>query len=151
VDAATRRAERVEYRSISIARGDGGAPGDGFPRACRSTFSSTSLHDQFPAGRIEMRLANDLGDLLFTSTSADPTGRPAHSWALGPQRFVCRIPANLLMPGRYFITVTEPCGTYDIVRENVLTFSVTEEESLAARDQRQGKLAPMLEWTVQPG
>jgi lipopolysaccharide transport system ATP-binding protein len=140
-----------EYRTISVIRGDGRSAGDGFPANVPiDVVFDITIHDQFPAGRIEMRLSNDLGDLLFTSTSADPTERPAHDWALGPQRYVCRIPADFLMPGRYFITVTEPYGTYDIVRENVLTFSVTEEESLVARDQRQGKIAPVLEWTVQP-
>jgi lipopolysaccharide transport system ATP-binding protein len=138
-----------EYRSISVTRGDGGAPGDAFPASAPiDVVFDFTIHEQFPASRIEMRLSNDLGDLLFTSTSADPTERPAHDWALGPQQFICRIPPNLLMPGRYFITVTEPNGGYSIVRENVLTFSVTEEASLAARDQRQGKLAPILEWTL---
>jgi hypothetical protein len=51
------------------------------------------------------------------------------------------------MPGRYFVTITEPYGSYEILRENVLTFAVTEEGSVAARDQRQGKVAPILEWS----
>ena len=55
------------------------------------------------------------------------------------------------MPCCYFVTITEPYGAYDILRENVLTFSVTEEGSLAARDQRQGKVAPLLEWTTSRG
>jgi hypothetical protein len=38
-----------------------------------------------------------------------------------------------------------------ILRENVLTFSVTEEGSVVARDQRQGKIAPVLEWTKSSG
>jgi lipopolysaccharide transport system ATP-binding protein len=105
-----------------------------------------SAFDKFPAGRIEMRLGNDGGEVLLTSTSADPSGKLNHDWERGPQRFRCRIPADFLMPGRYFVTITEPYGSYDLLRENVLTFTVTEEGSVAARDQRQGKVAPILEW-----
>jgi hypothetical protein len=43
------------------------------------------------------------------------------------------------------VTITKPYP-YDILRENVLTFAVTEEGSVAARDQRQGKIAPV-QWT----
>jgi hypothetical protein len=33
----------------------------------------------------------------------------------------------------------------------VLTFTVTEEGSVATRDQRQGKIAPIFEWTKSSG
>ncbi len=136
-----------EYRAVSIVSGDA-TTGDGFPASAPiDVVFDITIHDQFPAGRIEMRLLNDLGDVLLTSTSADPVGQLKHDWTRGPQQFRCRIPGNLLMPGRYFVTITEPYGGYDILRENVLTFTVTEEGSLAVRDQRQGKIAPILEWT----
>ena len=135
-----------EYRSVSVASADP-ASGDGFPaNAPIDVFFDITIHDKFPAGRMEMRLLNDGGEVLLTSTSADPSGKLNHDWERGPQRFRCRIPADFLMPGRYFVTITEPYGSYDILRENVLTFTVTEEGSVAARDQRQGKVAPILEW-----
>jgi lipopolysaccharide transport system ATP-binding protein len=137
-----------EYRSVSVASADP-ASGDGFPaNAPIDVFFDITIHDKFPAGRMEMRLLNDGGEVLLTSTSADPFGTLNHDWTLGPHRFRCRIPANFLMPGRYFVTITEPYGSHDILRENVLTFTVTEEGSVAARDQRQGKIAPILEWTT---
>jgi len=136
-----------EYRSVSVASADP-ASSEGFPaNAPIDVFFDITIHDKFPAGRMEMRLLNDGGEVLLTSTSADPSGKLNHDWERGPQRFRCRIPPSFLMPGRYFVTITEPYGSYDILRENVLTFTVTEEGSVAARDQRQGKIAPILEWT----
>jgi lipopolysaccharide transport system ATP-binding protein len=140
-----------EYRSVSVASADPRS-GDGFPaNAPIDVFFDIAIHDKFPAGRIEMRLVNDGGEVLLTSTSADPSGQLNHDWERGPQRFRCRIPADFLMPGRYFVTITEPYGSYDILRENVLTFTVTEEGSVATRDQRQGKIAPIFEWTKSSG
>ncbi len=140
-----------EYRSVSVASADP-ASSEGFPANAPINVSfDITIHDKFPAGRIEMRLLNDGGEVLLTSTSADPYGQLNHDWERGPQRFRCRIPADFLMPGRYFVTITEPYGAYDMVRENVLTFTVTEEGSVAARDQRQGKIAPLLEWSRSEG
>jgi lipopolysaccharide transport system ATP-binding protein len=140
-----------EYRSVSVASADPKSS-EGFPaNAPIDVFFDITIHDKFPAGRIEMRLLNDGGEVLLTSTSADPSGKLNHDWERGPQRFRCRIPADFLMPGRYFVTITEPYGSYDMLRENVLTFTVTEEGSVAARDQRQGKIAPLLEWSRSEG
>ncbi|HEV7485683.1 MAG TPA: polysaccharide ABC transporter ATP-binding protein [Thermoanaerobaculia bacterium] len=139
-----------EYRSVSVASADP-ASSEGFPaNAPIDVFFDITIHDKFPVGRIEMRLLNDGGEVLLTSTSADSSGKLNHDWERGPQRFRCRIPADFLMPGRYFVTITEPYGAYDMLRENVLTFTVTEEGSVA-RDQRQGKIAPLLEWTRSEG
>jgi lipopolysaccharide transport system ATP-binding protein len=138
-----------EYHSVSIESGSASGGDEGFPaNAPIDVVFDISIHDKFPAGRIEMRLQTDSGDLLLTSTSADGTVQVNHEWKRGRQQFRCRIPADFLMPGRYFITITEPYGSHDIVRENVLTFSVTEEGSLSARDQRGGKIAPRLQWTL---
>jgi lipopolysaccharide transport system ATP-binding protein len=137
-----------EYHSVSVESGDPSGRGEGFrANAPIDVVFDFSIHDKFSPGRIEMRLTSDTGDLLLTSTSADPTGQLNHDWKRGRHQFRCRIPADFLMPGRYFVTITEPYGAYDIPRENVLTFTVTEEGSLAARDQRGGKISPMLQWT----
>ncbi|MDP9360544.1 MAG: polysaccharide ABC transporter ATP-binding protein [Acidobacteriota bacterium] len=138
-----------EYHSVSVESGDTTGPSDGFPaNAPIDVLFDFTIHDKFPPGRIEMRLMTDAGDVLLTSTSADLLGQANHDWKRGQQQLRCRIPPNLLIPGRYFVTITEPYGGYDIVRENVLTFTVTEEGSFAARDQRQGKIAPVFEWTA---
>jgi lipopolysaccharide transport system ATP-binding protein len=134
------RVSAFEFHSISVAN-------DAFAAdASIDVVFDFEIHDKFPAGRIEARLINDNGETLLTTTSADGTPHLNHEWALGRQTLTLRIPPNLLAPGRYFLTITEPYGTYDIVRENVLSLTVTEQNSVMARDQRQGKIAPLLEW-----
>ena len=95
----------------------------------------------------ELHLANALGELLFTSTSADPDHLRNHAWTIGRHTFVCHIPANLLAPGRYQISVTHPFGGWDTAHENILSFTVTEQNSVTALDGRAGKIAPQLDWT----
>ena len=137
-----------EYHSVSVVRGDTGTSLEGIPADVPvDVLFDFSIHEAFPPRRIELRLMNDAGDVLLTTTSADRSGQLHHDWQRGRQEFRCRIPPNLLTPGRYFVSVTEPYGGYDILRDNILTFSVTEENSLA-RDERQGKIAPILEWTL---
>jgi lipopolysaccharide transport system ATP-binding protein len=137
-----------EYHSVSVVRGDTGAPDDGIPADVPvDVVFDFSIHDAFPPGRIQLRLTNDFGDTLLTTTSADESGMLVHEWKRGRQQLRVRVPGNLLFPGRYFVSITEPFGGYDIERENVVTFSVTEENSLAARDEREGRIAPLLEWT----
>ena len=94
-----------------------------------------------------MRVASDTGQVLFTTTSADGTTQSNHAWKMGRQRLRCTIPGNFLAPGRYLITVTEPAGDYKHVRLNVVSFNVSEEHSLAARDARPGVVVPILDWT----
>ena len=140
-----------EYHSVSVEVSDPSHGSDGFAaNAPIDIVFDFSIHDKFPPGRIDMLLTSDTGDLLLTSTSADSSGEVNHDWKLGRQQFRCRIPADFLMPGRYFVSITEPYGGWSMPRENVLTFSVTEEGSLAARDQRAGKIAPLLRWTLTP-
>ena len=135
------RVSAFEFHSISVST-------DAFAAdAAIDVVFDIEIHEKFPAGRIEVRVINDSGETLLTTTSADGTPHLNHEWALGRQTLTLRIPGNLLAPGRYFLTITEPYGSYDIVRENVLSLSVTEENSVMARDQRQGKIAPLLEWT----
>jgi lipopolysaccharide transport system ATP-binding protein len=137
-----------QYHQISVVRGDTGAPSEGIPAdAPVDVIFDFEIHGAFPPGHLELRVMNDAGEHLFTSSSADGQPNQNHEWRLGRQTLTCHVPGNFLMPGRYFVTVTEPYGGYDIVRENVLTFSVTEQNSVAARDNRGGKIGPMLLWS----
>jgi len=135
------RVSPFEFHSISV-------PTDAFAAdAPIDVAFDIEIHETFPPGKIEVRVIGDNGETLFTTTSADGTPHLNHDWTLGRQILTLHIPGNLLAPGRYFLTITEPYGTHDIVRENVLSLSVTEQNSVMARDQRQGKIAPLLEWT----
>ena len=137
-----------EYHQISVVRGDTGAPSDGIAADMPiDVVFDFTIHEKFPPGHLELRVMNDAGEHLFTSSSADGQPNPNHDWPLGRQTLTCHIPGNLLMPGRYFVTVTEPYGGYDIARENILTFSVTEQNAISARDNRGGKIAPLFRWS----
>ena len=135
-----------EFHSIEVRRADGVEGIDAMPAdAGIEIVFDVEIHEPFPAGHIEARLLNDLGEVLFTSSSADGTGSANHDWRVGRSRYVCTIPGNFLAPGRYFLTVSEPVGNWDIVRENVISFSVSEQNSRLG-GERQGKIAPLLVW-----
>jgi lipopolysaccharide transport system ATP-binding protein len=109
-----------------------------------------TIHEWFPPGHLEVRVMNDLGEVLLTSSSADGMRQANHEWHIGRQTFRCRIPGNLLAPGRYFLSILEPVVTHDRLRANVVSFAVSEQNSLLGHGERQGKIAPLLEWVKQP-
>ena len=141
----------LQIHSVSVARADGGPNEEAFPAdtSIEIIFDFT-IHEPFPPGHVEVRLFNDLAEPLLTSSSADGSGQKNHDWRLGRQTFRCRIPGHLLAPGRYFLTITEPSGTWEHVRSNVLSFAVSEQNSLLGHGERQGKIAPLLEWQKHP-
>jgi lipopolysaccharide transport system ATP-binding protein len=140
--------EAFHYHSVAVVRGDTGEAVEAIPAdAGVDIVIDFSVNTPFPPGRIEVILRNDGGEVLLTSTSSDAYAEKFHAWSLGRHEYRAHIPPHLLAPGRYFLSVTEPCGGYDILRDNVLSFSVSEQNSLVARDGRQGKVAPQLQWT----
>jgi len=136
------------YESVFVARGDTGESIDPIPADVPvDVVLDYVISQPLMAGRIEVRVAGETGETLFTTTSADNLVEHVHEWTQGRHRFRCRIPGNFLAPGVYHISVSEPRGGYDIVRDSVLSFTISEENSLSARDARQGRIAPLLEWT----
>jgi hypothetical protein len=137
-----------EYHRIAVERSDTHAAAEAVPAdAPIDVVFDFSVTSPLSDGRIELRLADEYGDLLLTSTSADADQRRSHAWSVGRHRFTCHIPPHLLAPGTYRISVTHPFGGYDVLQENILAFQVTEQNSLMAIDGRGGKIAPRLEWT----
>ena len=138
----------LNYDVVFVARGDTGESIDPIPGDVPvDVVLEFTVDRDMPPGRVEVRVSNDAGEILFTSTSADHLPTANHAWTTGKQRFRCRIPANVLIPGVYHVSVSEPRGGYDILRENVLSFTVSEENNLFARDGRPGRIAPLLQWT----
>jgi lipopolysaccharide transport system ATP-binding protein len=145
------RTTALEIHSITVSRGDGGPNTEAIPAdsPIDVTFDFT-IHEPFSPGHFEVRLLNDTAENLLTSSSADGTGQQHHGWTLGRQTYRCRIPGHLLAPGQYFVTVMEPTPTRDRVRHNIISFSVSEQNSLLGHGERQGKIAPLLEWVNAP-
>ena len=139
----------LNYDTVYVARADTGESIDPIPGdVAVDVILRFTIEGELPPGRIEVRVSNDSGEILFTTTSADNLPTSSHPWTSGQHRFRCRIPANVLIPGVYHVSVTEPRGGYEILRDNVLSFTVSEENNLFARDGRAGKIAPMLHWTL---
>lgn len=137
-----------EYHSVSMLRGDTHEPAEAIPGDIPiDIVFDFSIVRPLSEGRIEMHLADEYGELLFISTSADIDARRNHTWTVGRHTFICHIPPNLLAPGPYRISVNHPYGGYDTMRESILSFKVTEQNSVAAIDGRAGKIAPLLEWS----
>ena len=42
--------------------------------------------------------------------------------------------------------MTRPRSGYELLHDNVVTFTVNEQNSFAGREGRDGKIAPLLEW-----
>ena len=136
-----------EIRSISVVRGDTQNAVEAIPADAPVEFVfDIEVHEAFAPGHVEARVVNDHGETLITSSSADGTGAAEHEWPVGRQQWRCRVPGHLLAPGRYFLTISEPVGTHDIVRESVISFTISEENSRLAPGERAGKIAPLLEW-----
>ncbi len=141
------RTTPLEIHSVAVSRADGGPNDEAIPaNAPIDIVFDITIHEPFNPGHLEVRLLNDTAEVLLTSSSADGTGQKNHAWQLGRQTYRCRIPGHLLAPGHYFLTVTEPAGNRDRVRNNIISFSVSEENSLLGHGERQGKIAPLLEW-----
>ncbi|HEX8410862.1 MAG TPA: ABC transporter ATP-binding protein [Thermoanaerobaculia bacterium] len=137
----------INYETVFVARGDTGQSIDPIPGDVPvDVVLELTIDQPLAPGRLEVRVSNDAGEILFTSTSADHLPQMNHAWTLGRHRFRCRVPANTFIPGVYHVSVTEPRGGYEILRENILSFTVSEENNLYARDGRPGKIAPLLEW-----
>ncbi len=140
----------LNYDLVYVARGDTGESIDPIPGDVPvDVVLEFTIDRESPPGRIEVRVSNDAGEILFASTSADALPAPAHPLTMGQHRFRCRIPPNVLIPGVYHVSVSEPRGGYDILRENILSFTVSEENNLFARDGRPGKIAPLLQWSME--
>jgi lipopolysaccharide transport system ATP-binding protein len=136
------------YDGIFVERGDTGESIDPIPADVPiDIVLDFTITERLSSGRVAVMIASETGELLFTSSSADPLPEQVHEWRLGANRFRCRIPPHLLAPGVYHVSVTHPRGSYEIVRDSLLSFTVSEDNSLAARDARAGRIMPLLQWT----
>ena len=127
------------------------APGaelsDAFPAdvPIRLRFDFT-VHRAMPATRLSFNVITEMGTTILTSASTDAGDALNVELAPGRQALAATIPAHLLRPGRYMVSISEPVGDISIIHEGALSFSVTEQNSVAARDQRTALITPILPW-----
>ena len=136
-----------EYHAVSVVRGDTHEAVDALPgdAPIEIVFDFT-VKGLIPPGRLLIKLSNDQGQTLFMSTSGDAGTSLFHAWVTGRQRYRCTIPPSLLAPGRYFLSISEPTANVAIIHEHALNFTVSEQNTLVARDRRPGIIAPRLPW-----
>ena len=137
-----------EYHSVAVVRGDNLGPADSVPSDVPiDIVFDFSVVSPLPPGRLLLRVHNEFGEVLFVSTSSDRSGVRGEPWRMGRQKTRCRIPSSLLTPGRYSVSVSHPFGGYEGMHENIVTFTVNEQNALIDADTRDGKIAPLLQWT----
>jgi lipopolysaccharide transport system ATP-binding protein len=137
-----------DYHSVSVVRGDNHAPADSVPADVPiDILFDYEIKAPLAPSALSIKLHNEYGEVLFTSSSADGTGHRTHPWPVGPGKLRCRIPGNLLQAGRYSISITRPRGGWELLHDNVVTFTVNEQNSFIGHEGRDGKIAPLLEWT----
>ena len=97
-------------------------------------------------GRIAMQIRDQYDTPIFSSANTDGTSSPIRIWARGEYVESCEIPGNLLAPGTYFLTVSSPSTSGDLLHENICGFKIDSVDSLVASDGRAGCIAPLLKW-----
>ncbi|HEY2830188.1 MAG TPA: polysaccharide ABC transporter ATP-binding protein, partial [Thermoanaerobaculia bacterium] len=126
-----------EYHSVAVVRADNDQAADSVPANVGvDIVFDFSVVSPLPPGRLFLRVHNEYGETLFTSTSADRSSVRGEPWRMGRQKMRCRIPANLLMPGRYSVSVSHPFGGYDVLHDNIVTFTINEQNALIDSDLR---------------
>jgi lipopolysaccharide transport system ATP-binding protein len=144
-----REGASLVMHSVSIEREHGGtgdlAGDEGF-----DVVFDYSIVAPLAPGRLAILIIDANGTPIFTSTSTDKISALREPWKPGRHRTRVRVPGSLLAPGHYFITVAEPVEDGgDILHHGVLTVTVSEQNSLAARDGRYGIIAPLLDWSTE--
>jgi len=147
---AARASELFELHSVAIRRS-----GEGDPVSIPADESFTiafdfDVLDALAPGRLAFLVSDSSGAAVFASASTDTLPAIAQPWTRGRQRMSCTIPAHLLAPGQYFVTVSEPTDGTELIHDHILSFTITEQNSLIVRDGRPGVIAPMLPWTQEP-
>jgi lipopolysaccharide transport system ATP-binding protein len=108
------------------------------------------VYDSLPPGRIGFYLTNKEGAVLLGSANTDEQASLNQSWTRGRHLAECRIDGHFLAPGRYHITIGEPSDNTYVMHENVISFDVSELNSLGLRDGRLGMVMPLLKWSSVP-
>jgi len=143
---AQRLSDAFEYDSVSIEcpeSSDGVSIPADVPFAV--VFDYT-VHAPLGPGRLALLVTGANGEAIFASADTDAFPAVRRPWTPGHHRSRCIVPAYLLAPGQYFVTISEPVEATEVLHEHILSFSVTEQNSLMARDGRRGVIAPMLAW-----
>ncbi len=98
------------------------------------------------------RLGDLQGNIVWTSRDTDMPQLADGTRELGSSTAVCTVPAHVLRPGRYVLSVGLVCPAWNIRRyfENAITFEVSPVGYMLDMDRR-GVIAPLLPWHIDRG
>ena len=140
--------QEFTYHSVRVVVD--GSHTDGTSVPADSSFAilfDYSVNQILAPGRLAFLLTNQEGATVLSSANTDETRTLNQSWDKGRRVLRCEIPGHLLAPGRYYLTISEPTEKgFDLIHENILSFIISDLNSLAARDGRAGVIVPMLAW-----
>ena len=97
-------------------------------------------------GRLAMAVRNQYDIVVFTSSDTDGEAFVNKRWHAGTYVETCTIPARLLVPGRYKLTVSRPLVEGNQIISDICSFTVDRAGSLVERDLREGVVSPLLKW-----
>lgn len=97
-------------------------------------------------GRIGLQICDKQGTPVLSSANTDGLSAANTIWEAGRHIVCCEIPGNLLLPGFYFVTISQPSAAGDLLIENACGFRIDTVDSLVSKDGRAGVIAPLLRW-----
>ena len=99
---------------------------------------------------IVLQLLNSTGTIVFTSWDTDSNAHLINEREPQLCRSICKVPAHLLKPGNYSITIAAHIYRDRVLdlQENVFTFMVSDI-GYKFNKERKGVVNPVLDWVVQ--
>jgi lipopolysaccharide transport system ATP-binding protein len=139
--------EVFEYHEIVVSGDDPESTLEAIPASSPITIRfDFTVKEIIPSGRLSIRVSREDGLVVLTSSNTDNAPAANAPWRLGRQHLQLSIPGQLLSPATYLITVSEPLESGNTLHENILSFTVSDQNSLVARDQREGVITPLIHW-----
>ena len=105
-----------------------------------------------PPSRLSILIVNSGGVVVLCSSDTDEDSASTRTLACGSYETRIGLPAKLLAPGDYLLTVSAPRadGSNELLND-IVAFTVGERGSPTARDSRPGVIAPVLPWQIRRG
>lgn len=136
-----------EYKSVAIVASQGCTPESISASHGFAIQFSYVVHSQELTGRISLLIRDQKDNIVLTSTNTDADSFINMRWAKGHYLESCSVPGNLLAPGIYYLTISQPLVDGNIIHEKICRFEISSADSLQGRDGREGVITPLLEWS----
>jgi lipopolysaccharide transport system ATP-binding protein len=138
--------DAFRYRDVSIIASQGSSMESlSASQPIKVQFDYEVLADDLQ-GRIALQIRDQNDTPILSSANTDGLSALRRNWQSGKYIDTCEIPGHLLVPGTYYLTISEPSRNGEVIRENICSFKIGAVDSLVSRDGRAGVIAPQLAW-----